>query len=103
VTTSMTINATAAILLLLYELVAEEQGVEASRIGGTVQNDLLQEYAARASNIFPPKPSMRIITDLFAYCGERIPKWNTISISGYHMRRAGVTAAEAVALSRANA
>ena len=89
VTTSMTINATAAILLLLYELVAEEQGVDASTIGGTVQNDLLKEYAARGTYIYPPKPSMRIITDLFAYCGERIPRWNTISISGYHMREAG--------------
>jgi methylmalonyl-CoA mutase N-terminal domain/subunit len=86
VTTSMTINATAAILLLLYELVAEEQGVDASTIGGTVQNDLLKEYAARGTYIYPPHPSMRIITDLFAYCGERIPRWNTISISGYHMR-----------------
>ena len=102
VTTSMTINATAAILLLLYELVAEEQGVEASRIGGTVQNDLLKEYAARGTYIYPPKPSMRIITDLFAYCGERIPKWNTISISGYHMREAGATAAQEIAFTLAN-
>jgi methylmalonyl-CoA mutase N-terminal domain/subunit len=102
VTTSMTINATAAILLLLYELVAEEQGVDASRIGGTVQNDLLKEYAARGTYIYPPKPSMRIITDLFAYCGERIPKWNTISISGYHMREAGGTAAQEIAFTLAN-
>ena len=102
VTTSMTINATAAILLLLYELVAEEQGVEASRIGGTVQNDLLKEYAARGTYIYPPKPSMRIITDLFAYCGERIPRWNTISISGYHMREAGATAAQEIAFTLAN-
>jgi methylmalonyl-CoA mutase, N-terminal domain len=102
VTTSMTINATAAILLLLYELVAEEQGVDASRIGGTVQNDLLKEYAARGTYIYPPKPSMRIITDLFAYCGERIPKWNTISISGYHMREAGATAAQEIAFTLAN-
>ena len=102
VTTSMTINATAAILLLLYELVAEEQGVDASQIGGTVQNDLLKEYAARGTYIYPPKPSMRIITDLFAYCGERIPKWNTISISGYHMREAGSTAAQEIAFTLAN-
>jgi methylmalonyl-CoA mutase N-terminal domain/subunit len=102
VTTSMTINATAAILLLLYELVAEEQGVDASQIGGTVQNDLLKEYAARGTYIYPPKPSMRIITDLFAYCGERIPRWNTISISGYHMREAGATAVQEIAFTLAN-
>jgi methylmalonyl-CoA mutase N-terminal domain/subunit len=102
VTTSMTINATAAILLLLYELVAEEQGVEASKIGGTVQNDLLKEYAARGTYIYPPRPSMRIITDLFAYCGERIPRWNTISISGYHMREAGATAAQEIGFTLAN-
>jgi len=102
VTTSMTINATAAILLLLYELVAEEQGVDASKIGGTVQNDLLKEYAARGTYIYPPRPSMRIITDLFAYCGERIPRWNTISISGYHIREAGATAAQEIAFTLAN-
>jgi methylmalonyl-CoA mutase, N-terminal domain len=103
VTTSMTINATAAILLLLYELVAEEQGVPASAIGGTVQNDILKEYAARGTYIYPPKPSMRLITDLFAYCRERIPKWNTISISGYHMREAGATAVQEVAFTLADA
>jgi len=102
VTTSMTINATAAILLLLYELVAEEQGIGADRIGGTVQNDILKEYAARGTYIYPPKPSMRLITDLFAYCRERIPKWNTISISGYHMREAGSTAVQEVAFTLAN-
>jgi methylmalonyl-CoA mutase, N-terminal domain len=102
VTTSMTINATAAILLLLYELVAEEQGVDASRIGGTVQNDILKEYAARGTYIYPPKPSMRLITDIFAYCQERIPRWNTISISGYHMREAGSTAVQEVAFTLAN-
>jgi methylmalonyl-CoA mutase N-terminal domain/subunit len=102
VTTSMTINSTAAILLLLYELVAEEQGVDASKIGGTVQNDLLKEYAARGTYIYPPKPSMRIITDVFAYCGEHIPRWNTISISGYHMREAGATAAQEIAFTLAN-
>ncbi len=103
VSTSMTINATAAILLLLYELVAEEQGVPADRISGTVQNDLLKEYAARGTYIYPPKPSMRIITDLFAYCRDRIPRWNTISISGYHMREAGSTAVQEVAFTLANA
>jgi methylmalonyl-CoA mutase N-terminal domain/subunit len=102
VSTSMTINATAPILLLLYELVAEEQGVTPAQISGTVQNDLLKEYAARGTYIYPPKSSMRIITDLFAYCGERIPKWNTISISGYHMREAGATAAQEIAFTLAN-
>ena len=102
VSTSMTINATAAILLLMYELVAQEQGIDASAISGTVQNDLLKEYAARGTYIYPPTPSMRIITDLFAYCGTRIPKWNTISISGYHMREAGATAVQEVAFTLAN-
>ena len=102
VTTSMTINATAAILLLLYELVAEEQGVSADRLGGTVQNDILKEYAARGTFIYPPKPSMRLVTDLFAYCRDRIPKWNTISISGYHMREAGSTAVQEVAFTLAD-
>jgi methylmalonyl-CoA mutase, N-terminal domain len=102
VTTSMTINATAAILLLLYELVAEEQGVPPDRIGGTVQNDILKEYAARGTYIYPPEPSMRLVTDLFAYCRERIPRWNTISISGYHMREAGATAVQEVAFTLAN-
>jgi methylmalonyl-CoA mutase N-terminal domain/subunit len=103
VSTSMTINATAAILLLLYELVAEEQGVEPASLRGTVQNDLLKEYAARGTYIYPPKPSMRIVTDVFAYCGERIPRWNTISISGYHMREAGATAAQEIGFTLANA
>jgi methylmalonyl-CoA mutase, N-terminal domain len=102
VSTSMTINSTAAILLLLYELVADEQGVAPELLQGTVQNDLLKEYAARGTYIYPPKPSMRIITDLFAYCGERIPRWNTISISGYHMREAGATAVQEVAFTLAN-
>jgi methylmalonyl-CoA mutase, N-terminal domain len=82
VSTSMTINAPAALLLLLYELVAEKQGVPGAELRGTVQNDILKEYAARGNYIFPPKPSMRITTDLFAYCHERLPRWNTISISG---------------------
>src|ERR671915_367700 len=94
VTTSMTINATAPILLPLYELVAEEQGVPAEKLGGTVQNDILKEYAARGTYVYPPKPSMRLVTDLFAYCRERVPRRNTISISGYHMREAGATAVQ---------
>ncbi|HEX6130849.1 MAG TPA: methylmalonyl-CoA mutase family protein, partial [Actinomycetota bacterium] len=102
VSTSMTINATAPILLLLYELVGEERGVDASALQGTVQNDLLKEYAARGTYVYPPKPSMRLITDVFAYCGERMPRWNTISISGYHMREAGATAAQEIAFTLAN-
>src|SRR5947207_2347606 len=84
-------DAPAALLLLLYELVAEQQGVDGDRLRGTVQNDVLKEYIARGNYIFPPRPSMRITTDLFAYCAERIPRWNTISISGYHIREAGST------------
>jgi len=102
VSTSMTINATAPILLLMYELVGEERGIDAAALSGTVQNDLLKEYAARGTYIYPPKPSMRLITDVFAYCGERIPRWNTISISGYHMREAGATAVQEVAFTLAN-
>ena len=103
VSTSMTINATASILLLLYELVAEKQGVPGPQVTGTVQNDILKEYTARGTYIYPPKPSMRIITDLFAYCHERLPRWNTISISGYHMREAGSTAVQEVAFTLADA
>src|SRR5207245_11753261 len=103
VSTSMTINATAAMLLLLYQLVAEKQGVAPEKITGTVQNDILKEYAARGTYIFPPKPSMRLVTDLFAYCRENLPNWNTISISGYHMREAGATAAEEIALTLSHA
>jgi methylmalonyl-CoA mutase N-terminal domain/subunit len=102
VSTSMTINAPASLLLLLYELVAEEQGVPGERLRGTVQNDILKEYAARGNYIFPPRPSMRITTDLFAYCRERLPHWNTISISGYHIREAGSTAAQELAFTLAN-
>jgi methylmalonyl-CoA mutase, N-terminal domain len=102
VSTSMTINAPAALLLLLYELVAEEQGVSPDKLRGTVQNDILKEYVARGNYIFPPKPSMRLTTDLFAYCAERIPSWNTISISGYHIREAGSTAAQELAFTLAN-
>jgi len=103
VSTSMTINATASMLLLLYQLVAEKQGCPPQKITGTVQNDILKEYAARGTYIFPPKPSMRLITDLFAYCRESLPNWNTISISGYHMREAGSTAAEEIALTLSHA
>ena len=102
VSTSMTINAPACLLLLLYELVAEEQGVPGSALRGTVQNDILKEYIARGNYIFPPRPSMRLTTDLFSYCAERIPHWNTISISGYHIREAGSTAAQELAFTLAN-
>ncbi len=103
VSTSMTINATAALLLLLYQLVAEKQGCPPEKITGTVQNDILKEYAARGTYIFPPKPSMRLVTDLFAYCQSNLPNWNTISISGYHIREAGSTAAEEIALTLGHA
>jgi methylmalonyl-CoA mutase, N-terminal domain len=102
VSTSMTINAPAALLLLLYELVAEQQGASGDALRGTVQNDVLKEYIARGNYIFPPRPSMRITTDLFAYCAERIPRWNTISISGYHIREAGSTAVQELAFTLAN-
>ncbi len=102
VSTSMTINAPAALLLLLYELVAEEQGVEPAALRGTVQNDVLKEYVARGNYIFPPRPSMRLTTDLFAYCAERLPRWNTISISGYHIREAGASAAQELAFTLSN-
>ena len=103
VTTSMTINSTAAILLLMYELVAEEQGITSTQImGGTIQNDILKEYIARGTYVYPPRPSMRLITDIFAYCNERIPRWNTISISGYHIREAGSTAVQEIAFTIAN-
>jgi methylmalonyl-CoA mutase, N-terminal domain len=103
VSTSMTINATAAILLLLYELAAEKQGWSGAQLRGTVQNDILKEYAARGTYIYPPQPSMRLITDLFAYCRDHLPNWNTISISGYHIREAGATAPQEVAFTLANA
>jgi methylmalonyl-CoA mutase, N-terminal domain len=102
ITTSMTINATAAILLLLYQLVAEEHGVEPARLGGTVQNDILKEYIARGTYIYPPRPSMRLVTDIFGYCRQHLPSWNTISISGYHIREAGSTAVQEVAFTLAN-
>ena len=103
VSTSMTINAPAAVLLLLYELVGEEQGVPAEVLRGTTQNDILKEYIARGNFIYPPVPAMRLTTDLFAYCRERIPKWNTISISGYHMREKGCSAVQEVGFTLANA
>src|SRR5213079_1766468 len=102
VSTSMTINAPAAVLLLLYELVGEEQGVPAEQLRGTTQNDILKEYIARGNFIYPPEPSMRLTTDLFAYCRERVPKWNTISISGYHFREQGASAVQEVAFTLAN-
>lgn len=102
VTTSMTINSPAAILLLLYQLVAEEQGVPADRLGGTIQNDVLKEYIARGTYIYPPAQSLRLITDIFTYCRTEIPKWNTISISGYHMAEAGATPVQEIAFTLAN-
>ena len=102
VSTSMTINAPAALLLLLYELVAEDQGVSGEKLRGTVQNDVLKEYVARGNYIFPPRPSMRLTTDMFAYCAERLPSWNTISISGYHIREAGASAAQELAFTLAH-
>ncbi|MFG1808938.1 methylmalonyl-CoA mutase [Streptomyces sp. NPDC049040] len=102
VSTSMTINAPAALLLLLYQLVGEEQGVSADRLTGTIQNDVLKEYIARGTYIFPPKPSLRLIADIFAYCRTEIPKWNTISISGYHMAEAGASPAQEIAFTLAD-
>lgn len=102
VTTSMTINSTASTLLLLYQLVAEEQGVEGKQLRGTIQNDILKEYVARGTYIYPPRPSMRLIVDTFAYCAAEMPNWNTISISGYHIREAGSTAVQEVAFTLAN-
>jgi len=103
VTTSMTINATAAILLAMYAAVAKRQGVPAERVGGTTQNDILKEYIARGTYIFPPRPSMRLATDLIAYCAERHPRWNPISISGYHIREAGADAVQELAFTFADA
>ena len=102
VSTSMTINATAAILLALYLVVAEKQGVSWDTVSGTIQNDLLKEYIARGTYIYPPGPSLRIITDIFGFCADRVPNWNTISISGYHIREAGSTAAQEIAFTLAD-
>jgi methylmalonyl-CoA mutase, N-terminal domain len=103
VTTSMTINATASILLALYVAVAKRQGADLRKLGGTIQNDILKEYIARGTYVYPPRPSMRLITDVFAWCRDNLPEWNTISISGYHMREAGCTAAQEVAFTIADA
>ncbi|MCH7580628.1 MAG: methylmalonyl-CoA mutase family protein [Chloroflexi bacterium] len=103
VTTSMTINATASILLALYVAVAKRQGADLTKIGGTTQHDILKEYVARGTYIFPPRPSMRLVTDVFQYCRTELPSWNTISISGYHMREAGCTAAQEVGFTMAHA
>jgi methylmalonyl-CoA mutase N-terminal domain/subunit len=103
VSTSMTINAPASILLLLYELVGEEQGVPSDQLRGTVQNDVLKEYVARGNYIYPPEPTMRLTTDIFAYCRENVPRWNTISISGYHMREKGCSAVQEVGFTLSNA
>ncbi|WP_425589802.1 acyl-CoA mutase large subunit family protein [Fictibacillus fluitans] len=102
VSTSMTINAPASVLLAMYIVVAEKQGISPEKISGTIQNDILKEYIARGTYIFPPKPSMRLITDIFAYCKEQVPKWNTISISGYHIREAGANAVQELAFTIAN-
>src|SRR5216684_4268925 len=103
VSTSMTINSTAAILLCLYVLVARRQGADIRKLSGTVQNDILKEYIARGTYIYPPRPAMRLVTDLFAWAGRELPEWNTISISGYHIREAGSTAIQEVAFTFANA
>ncbi|MGZ3939966.1 MAG: methylmalonyl-CoA mutase family protein, partial [Flavisolibacter sp.] len=102
VSTSMTINATAYILLAFYVAQAKKQGADLKRISGTIQNDILKEYAARGTYIYPPKPSMRIITDIFEWCSKELPKWNTISISGYHIREAGSTAVQEIAFTLSN-
>ncbi len=98
----MTINAPAAILLAMYIGVAEKQGVSSKDLNGTIQNDILKEYTSRGTYIFPPQPSLRIITNIFEYCSQEVPKWNTISISGYHIREAGSTAVQEVAFTLAN-
>src|SRR5918912_2922452 len=103
ISTSMTINATAAILLALYVAVAKRQGADIRKLSGTVQNDVLKEYIARGTYIYPPQHSMRIVTDIFAFCERELPNWNTISISGYHIREAGATAIQEVAFTFANA
>ena len=102
VSTSMTINATAFILLAFYIALAKKQGADVKKISGTIQNDILKEYAARGTYIYPPAPSMRLITDIFEYCSKEVPKWNTISISGYHIREAGANAVQELAFTLAN-
>ena len=103
ITTSMTINATAAILLCMYVTLAKKQNADVSKISGTIQNDILKEYIARGTHIYPPQPSMRLVTDIFSWCSEHLPSWNTISISGYHIREAGSTAVQELAFTLANA
>src|SRR5438034_2377298 len=103
VSTSMTINATAAILLAFYVAAAEKRGISRASLAGTVQNDILKEYIARGTYIYPPEPSMRLVTDIFEFCAAEMPRWNTISISGYHMREAGATAAQELAFTLADA
>jgi methylmalonyl-CoA mutase N-terminal domain/subunit len=102
VSTSMTINATAAILLALYVAIAEKRGISAAKLKGTIQNDILKEFIARGTYIYPPKQSMRLVTDVFEFCSSHMPKWNTISISGYHIREAGSTAAQELAFTVAD-
>ena len=102
VSTSMTINSPAMILLAMYVVCAEEMGIEKDKLRGTIQNDILKEYIARGTHIFPPTPSLRLITDIFEYCAEELPSWNTISVSGYHIREAGSTAVQEVAYTLAN-
>ncbi|MFN6093277.1 MAG: methylmalonyl-CoA mutase family protein, partial [Bacteroidota bacterium] len=102
ITTSMTINASASVLLCMYIALAKKQGANLANISGTIQNDILKEYAARGTYIYPPKPSMRIITDIFEYCSKELPKWNTISISGYHIREAGANAVQELAFTLAD-
>ena len=103
VSTSMTINAPGSVLLLLYQLVAEEQGIPGDKLTGTIQNDVLKEYIARGTYIYPPKESLRLVSDVFAYCHKEIPRWNTISISGYHMAEAGATPVQEIAFTLSNA
>ena len=102
ISTSMTINATGFILLALYVALAKKRGIALTNLSGTIQNDILKEYAARGTYIYPPKPSMRIITDIFEWCSEHLPKWNSISISGYHIREAGSTAVQELAFTLSN-
>jgi methylmalonyl-CoA mutase N-terminal domain/subunit len=102
VSTSMTINSTAPVLLAMYIAVAKKQGADLTKLDGTIQNDVLKEYIARGTQIFPPQPSMRLTTDIFRYCRESVPRWNTVSVSGYHIREAGATAAQEIAFTLAN-
>src|SRR5450755_1005468 len=103
VSTSMTINAPAAVLLVLYQMAGEEQGISPGALTGTIQNDVLKEYIARGTYIYPPRPSLRLVADSFAYCRKEMPRWNTISISGYHMAEAGATPVQEIAFTLANA